>query len=124
MTEFEFISLFTTMGQEAAYHSMNFIALVFAYSLVAFFAGEKLTGVQVWMVTLVYSSFLFAPISANLKTVNNLHNLSAEFAQLYPDSVLEYGLWAVRAPILLVVYLSAWLLSVVFMLQWRRQHSH
>jgi hypothetical protein len=124
VTEFELISLIIMQGEEAAYHSMNYIALLFAYCLVAFFAAEKLTRVQVWMVTLVYSSVLFAPITANLRAVNNLRNLSVEFSQLFPNSFMEYSVWAVRTPVLLIVYLSAWLLSIVFMMQWRRQQRH
>ena len=123
MTEYEFISLMTMLGQEAAYHSMNFIALLFAYCLVTFFTAATLSRLQVWMVTLLYCSILFAPITANLKAVNNLQNLSTEFIRLYPDSVMEYSAWSVRAPLLLAVYLAAWLMSILFMFQWRKHQK-
>ena len=38
MSEFEFINVLVMLGNEAAYHSMNFIAVLFAYILVAYFA--------------------------------------------------------------------------------------
>jgi hypothetical protein len=124
MTEFEYINAIIILGEDASTHSMNFIYVLFAYSLVAYFAAPKLSRLQVWLISLVYTSFVFAPITANLRAVQNAIGLSSEFTTLFPESAMEYTAAAPRATVLLIVHLLAWSLSILFMFQWRRQHKH
>ena len=124
MTEFEYISAIIMQGEHASSHSMNFIYVLFAYGLVAYFAAPKLSSLQVWLISLVYTSFVFAPITANLRAVQNVISLSSEFTTLFPESAMAFTAGAPRATVLLIVHLCAWALSILFMFQWRRRHKH
>ena len=124
MTEFEYINAIVMLGEDASSHSMNFIYVLFAYSLVAYLAGPKLSTLQAWLISLVYTSFVFAPITANLRAVQNAISLSSEFTTLFPESAMAYTAGEPRATVLLIVHLLAWSLSILFMFQWRRQHKH
>jgi hypothetical protein len=123
MTEFEYIEGIMMLEELAAYHSMNFIALLFSYVVVAYFAGPRISSVQIWLVSLVYSSILFAPVTANLRALENLQRLGEEFSAQFPDSAVQHALGEERVYVLFAVYFAAWLLSILFMYQWRRQHG-
>jgi hypothetical protein len=122
VTEFEYINAIIMLDELAAYHSMNFIALLFSYVVVAYFAGPRISRVQVWLVSLVYTSILFAPVTANLRAVQNLADLGHEFSTRFPDSAMQHALGEGRVYVLFAVYFAAWLLSILFMYQWRRKH--
>ena len=104
MTEFEYLSLITQLGEAAAYHSMNFITLLFAYILVAYFAGRQLSNMQIWLTTGIYSTFLLAPVTANIRALDSLSKLGGEFSEKFPQSIIEFTVIQQRPYFLMLLY--------------------
>ena len=102
---------------------MNFVALVFAYFVMAYFVGARLSKFQVWLVTALYSVFLLFPINGAVQDFRTTNALATEFHIQYPAEAQKYiadipTFW----PAFLVVAMASWILSIGFLIVTRRNN--
>jgi len=119
MTEYEIIDAFISIRTEAAGHSMNFISVLFAYIVAAYFVGSKMSPSQVSMITILYALWSPAPIMAAYDGTVALRDLYINY-----QDVLSIELGAsplvTTAPMLVSGgMILAWLVSIAFMFQVR-----
>ena len=122
MSPAEYIGLITSIQVDR--HVMNFVAVLFAYLVAAYFVGSKLSPFQVRAVTLLYTIFSIFPVLAVVVSMNQMGRLMEQFRLEYPSlgriyypqtSILDYWM-----PTLVLILLLAWALSVWFMVRVRR----
>jgi hypothetical protein len=122
MSPAEYIGLITSIQVDR--HVMNFVAVLFAYLVTAYFVGSKLSPFQVRAVTLLYTIFSAFPVLAVVFSMNQMVRLMEQFRLEHPSlgstyypqtSILNY--WT---PILVLILTLAWALSVWFMVRVRR----
>ncbi len=91
--------------QAGAADATAFFTTLSAYLAVSYLVGDKLSRFQLWTISILYTVYLYFPIVATQTAVNDL----ARFGAAPPGS--EF-LWA--------VLIVMWLVSIVFMVQKRR----
>ena len=126
MTAAEIADLLLTTQDLVAQTAMDFTSILFAYILVAHFAGPTLSRVQILLITTLYSLFLVAVASGFLSTINQLIFLTTEFHRLHPheaaglaaatDTPLDNALGFINA----LVLFGGWALSLAYMATTRR----
>ncbi len=90
MRESEFIELIIQAQVSGGSGAMNFITVLFAYLIATYFAASRLSRIQVWGITIVYSAFMAMSLVGISVSVNLTMNLIAQFAQAYPDTASIY----------------------------------
>ena len=122
MSPAEYIGLITSIQVDR--HVMNFVAVLFAYLVTAYFAGSRLSPFQVTAVTLLYTIFSIFPVLSVVFSMNQMGRLIEQFRLEYPSlgsiyypqtSILDYWM-----PILVLILMLAWALSIWFMVRVRR----
>lgn len=121
MTEYEVIDALSSLRSEGAEHVMNFVAVMFSYVFVAYVVGKKLTTAQALVVTVMYTIFVPGPILAIYETMS----IAQDIHQIYGEGVsvaTSVTGWLLTAPIAVPFTLVfAWIVSLVFMVQMRKQ---
>ena len=123
MSHLEYIELINTFSVTIAGHTMNFFAILAAYLVTAFFVGPRLGRFQVWSLTALYSLFCFFPISTVVSDIYRAGRLADELVHKYPDAAGYYPVEidvAVLQVSLTVIFIAAWVLSIAFMYNVRR----
>jgi hypothetical protein len=130
MTAAEIADLLLATQDLSAQTAMDFTSILFAYILVAHFAGPTLSRVQILLITTLYSLFLVAVASGFINTINQLIFLKTEFHRLHPheasglasglaaatDTPLDNALGFINA----LVLFGGWALSLAYMATTRR----
>lgn len=129
MSPAEYFELVSMAGDSAADHSMNAVYIYFAYIVATYLVGSDLSRFQCVALTLMYSIFLTLPVISFLTQTSLLIVHAQQFQQAYPELVDAYSARRTIAPpayfynVGVVIWVSAWLLSLVFMLS-RRRSNH
>ena len=78
MTEYEILDLIGTWKADTAYGASTFVSILFAYILAAYFAGAKMTRLQVVIVSLLmiwHCSTTMFQITVNQQSIIEYHEL-------------------------------------------------
>ncbi len=106
MNEYEIIEATYAIRQTGATDVSSFFTVLSAYLVVAYLVGDKLSKFQVWSISGLYTVYLYFPIAAAQIAVSDLALLDA----------LPPGAQYLRFVLVLM-----WLVSIVFMIQKRRE---
>jgi hypothetical protein len=128
MSPAEYIELLQNGGINVATHAMNFIALMFAYLITAYFVGTKLNRYQVWAVSILYSVFVVLPARAAVLGLEQILSLTEMFYRDHPAVAEEFYGEVFTVPVvdpryLAVILLVAWAVSLGFMISERWRHD-
>jgi len=116
----EFIELIVTTRDAIGGHVSNFTAALFAFLVMVYFVGEKLTVVQVWAISAIYSAYVFLPANAALQEIAMLGALLSQFRGEFPAEAAVYISHAESYPIVFgAIALASWALSIAFLIQCR-----
>ena len=98
-----------------------FITLLFAYVVVTYLVGEKLSTFQVWALSTVYTVFLLLPFGGMISRVIGFQTLANKFHQEYPEYAISFIAHSFPHFHYIVggVLVSTWLLSIYFMIHVR-----
>ena len=106
MNEYEMIEATYAIRQAGAADVTSFFTVLSAYLIVAYLVGDKLSRFQLWAISGLYTLYLYFPIVAAQFAVSDLALLGAA-----PPG----------AEFLTAVLVLMWLVSIVFMIQKRRE---
>ena len=117
MNEFEYHALALESWSVVGSSVMDFVTILFAYSIAAHLAGDKLPRFFAWFLTLTYSFALLGPCWGIYKPITFVFALTEQYRIAYPDG------WGFRggtshALILAVIFvplLIGWLGSIAYM---------
>ncbi len=116
----EFIELIVTTRDALGGHVSNFTAALFAFLVMAYFVGGKLTLVQVWAISAIYSAYVFLPANAALQEIEMLGALMSQFRGQFPTEAAVYIPSGESYPIVFgTIALASWALSIAFLIQCR-----
>ena len=110
MEEYQGLTTIYAVRAQMAEDAMNFFTIFGAYLIVAYFVGASLSRFQVWAISFLYFIWGGGPIIATYICVADLWSL-ADYA---PHPATKY-FWMLPG-----VMLLAWLISVAFMIDARR----
>ena len=117
----DYIELLLLARQAGAGSAMNFVALVFAYLVMVYFVGTRLTVLQICLVSAVYTLFLVFPMNGAIQDFRTTNALAAEFHANFPDEATKY---IAETPTMWQFFvgaaIAAWLISIVFAVDTRR----
>ena len=117
----DFIELLLLAKQGAASSAMNFVALVTAYFVMVYFVGARLTKLQIWLVSGVYSMFLLFPMNGAIQDLRTANALAAEFHAIFPNEASRFIAETPTAwQLFVVVAFATWLLSIAFAVNTRK----
>jgi len=122
----EYFELIGMAGDSAAMHAMNAVTIYFAYLVAVYLVGGKLTRFQTIALTVIYSVFLTVPVMSCLVTLKLMTVHAQQFLVEHPDlsqaypfnssAIFRSYFFYTNA----VVWVVAWVLSVLFMFSKRR----
>ena len=129
MSPAEYFELINMAGDSAGTHAMNAVTIYFAYLATTYFAGSKLTLFQAVALTAIYSIFLTVPVLACLNSIKLMIVHIQQFQAAHPDLSQIYS--SVRTGIsrsyvfytVSIVWVVAWVLSILFMISKRRDRE-
>jgi hypothetical protein len=127
MSPAEYFELINMAGDSAATHAMNAVTIYFAYLAATYFTGNKLTPFQAVALTAIYSIFLTVPVLTCLSSIKLMGVHIQQFRAAHPELLPIYasgpagGLRSYVLYIIPIVWLVAWVLSILFMVSKRRQ---
>ncbi len=124
MTEYEYIYLISELRQETAIHAMNFFAIWSAYLLTVYIVIRNLSGLYTFLLTFIYSLFIYAPARASQASIENTYNLIDRYQMTYPQSALMEPVTNIVDILLLIVHLIAWAISILFMIHRRKSKEN
>ena len=104
-------------------HATNFTATLFAYLLMTYLIGAKLTRVQAWTISAIYSIYLVMPGLATYQSSRLALKLTSAFSEDHPGEFLRLYDPIGRAETILLIPLIfglAWIISLGFMIHSRR----
>jgi hypothetical protein len=112
----DYIDLIVSCRQAGAESAMNFVGLVFAYFVMAYFVGTRLTRLQIWLASIVYTVFLVFPVYGAIQNFITTNALALEFHSEFP---LQASKFVSQTPtiwqLFVVMAVASWLISVGFM---------
>lgn len=109
MNEYEMLQTVYAIRATGGADALNFFSVLSAYLAVAYLVGDKLSSFQLWGISDLYSLYLYFPAVAVQFAVVDLMKLNAA-----PPG----------ASFIAIVFASMWVVSIVFMLQKRRESRH
>jgi hypothetical protein len=127
MAASEFIELIIQAQESAGSGAMNFVTVLFAYLVTTYFVASRLSRIQVWGITVIYTAFMATSLVGILVSVNLTMNLITQFAEVHPDTAPLYystGYSMNFRFITAAFYLLAWLGSVLNMWYTRKRSAN
>ncbi len=121
MSESELIELLILSQSETAQSVMNLTAIVFAYVLVAYFVGEKLSKAWSIGVSVCYSLFIIPIFMGCMTGVGLTISLASTYVPKYPNGAVvdDYITYSESPYLVLIVVLLpivvGWLGSLLYM---------
>jgi hypothetical protein len=119
MSEAEFIELIQSGLRDVALHMMNYASILFAFLVMAYFVGSKLSRFQVWSIVILYSTFIVLPGLGAVRAFSLTTDLVASLRNEFPELAARYYSWFEASGILSVliafVLIAAWALSLAFL---------
>ena len=123
MSEAEFIELIEMGFNDAAFHAMNYVSILFAFLIMAYLVGRRLSKFQVWSVSILYSIFIILPAFGTIRTFALATKLIGSFHVEYPEPASNYFPFYSVADLftllISIVLAAAWVLSIIFLLNSR-----
>ena len=119
----EYVELIIMALDSGGFHATNFTATLFAYLLMTYLIGAKLTRVQVWAISAIYSIYLVMPGLATYQSSHLAVKLRSAFSEDHPGEFLGlYDPIAGGETILHIplIFGLAWITSLGFMIHSRR----
>lgn len=113
LSDFELIQLYYLATSETTSQATILVSFFFAYLVVAHLASSQLHWLQVSLLSIVYSVFVFAGISSIHGTASTVARANAALVGGEPDLIWA---WATAG-----FFVLGWLLTLVYMLQARRR---
>ena len=123
MTEYEIIDALISIRADVAQHSMNFITVLFAYIVAAYFVGSKLSRFQVSMITILYVLWTPAPILAAYDGAVAMRDLYFNHREVLSIEMGASPLTAIVPEAVSAAMSLAWLVSIAFMFQVRATNT-
>jgi hypothetical protein len=120
MSEYEYLTLLSTLREEATIQIQFFMAVFSAYILVIYFSGKQLSLTFLSLLSITYSCFIISPIIAYHTTASNLTAVAARYALDYPEAMVEHVLVDNIANTTAALFILCWVLSVLFMISHRK----
>jgi hypothetical protein len=118
MSEADLIELIQNGMSNTAFHCMNYAYILFAFLAMSYFVGGKLTGLQAWSISILYTIFLILPAAGSLREFTITAALISTFHENFPESAPRYfpkNNVADFVPAFIgFVLLGAWVLSLAF----------
>ena len=120
----DYIELIIMSGDSLGSHVMNYIYILFAYLVMTYFAGNRLTRLQVWIVSILYTAVLVLPANAAFQRLSTMNALTAEFLKDFPGQASVIVNQTPTLPVVSSIFLaSSWIVSIVFMVSVRRKQK-
>ena len=125
MSPAEYIELFQNGGVNTGTHAMNFVTLLFAYLVAAYFAGAKMTTFQVIALTTIYSVFSAVPAGSAVATLERTIAIAQQFRKEHPEVAALYFDAEVNLNPTIIggVFFVSWILSISYMISERRKSN-
>lgn len=129
MSPAEYLELLQLTSDGTGGHASNAFSTIIAYLIAAYFVGANLSRFQSISVSIVYSLYLTNPIRAALRGFDRLGTLNLEFLREHPEIAeiyigtpeLAYDFYQI---LFILVLLSAWVLSISFMITARKSAAN
>ncbi len=120
MSPAEYIELILLAREAGTGSAMNFVTLVFAYLVMAYFVGASLSKLQIWLISIVYSFFVIFPLFGAAQDFMTINALAEDFYATHP---IEASKFVVKIPspwpLFVGVAMISWLLSIGFVVYMR-----
>ena len=113
LSDFELIELYYLATSETTSTATILVSFFFAYLVVAHLASSQLNWLQIALLSIVYSVFVFAGISSIHGTASTVARANAALVGGEPD--FRWA-WATVG-----FFVIGWLLTLVYMIQARRR---
>ena len=120
----EYLGLIISAGSALGGHVSNFIAAVSAYLMIAHFVSAQLSRWQVWIISVIYTAFCFLPAQMAVKRAGLVQALTDDFHGKFPQAGDFVHPQATHPPVLILLALTAWAMSIVFMIQQRKKSPY
>ncbi len=91
MSPVEFIEMIFMASSVVGEHSMNLVAILFAYIVAGHFAGPQLTRTQFVVLTILYSAMAFGIAQYAVRSETELTQLYQEFIRAHPDEASRFS---------------------------------
>ncbi|NKB32424.1 MAG: hypothetical protein GKR91_04935 [Pseudomonadales bacterium] len=118
MTEYEFYDLLVNFGSTVTEMVAVFISVFVAYIVCVYAVGSKLSTIQSVALSVVYSVFSLFFVFLVYNSLSTLQTMANDYNNIEGDASLGIG---AIAPISLLL---AWLASIVYMYQVRRNRTN
>ena len=118
-----YLELLEITGQATGAFAMDGVAILFAYVVAAHFAGKMLSHVQVIGLTCVYTLFLLVPVTGAMQSSERVEIYTRQFREAHPEIAsnhLNTSYYSNLDVILGIVFITAWMLSILYMISVRR----
>jgi hypothetical protein len=118
MTEFEIYEAFMSTLEMSVLASMNFVAIVFAYLVAAYVAGQSLSRNVAIGLSIIFTVFLVPPFMGTLSNLRRAFDAGAYLTSHFPDSwaaqgsVLSFEVYVVLFGVPMI---AGWLGSLYYM---------
>ena len=121
MTEYELIDAYQSVEASWQGAVSIYISIVFAYLATAYFVGEKLTRLQVAIVSGLYTLFSLFMLRMLATLLRRMMQLGTDIHEISPDRAFaDDSMVGVGQVVWVGVFLSAYIAGLVFMFQLRR----
>ena len=114
LSNYELLELFFSTSDRVQQSWTIFVSAFFAYLLCAHFVGKQLAAAEVWIITIVYSLYCFLILNDLVSS----YLMGVAISRHLIESTNPLAVYLSAA-----VYISAWLLSLIFMYRARRKQS-
>ncbi len=108
------------------FHSMNAIAILFAYVTAMYITGKNMSRIQLSLITVLYTFFYAAPAFTTSGNLDRVLRMQLAFFDDFPTEASNFLGPEISSETfvfnpLLIAFFLAWLASIVFLLDIRRR---
>jgi len=123
----EYLELMQLAEDSAGLHSMNALAVLFAYVTGIYIVGSKLEKAQIVALTCVYTAFYFFTAQTVVRNVSRAYRFIRDFVDKYPDEAtallnIDGNAEEPMVYVVSLILFLSWVLSIVFMRETRRKN--
>ncbi len=120
MSEFEYLTLISTLRSEAQSYVMMFFTVWSAFLIAVYLVSAKLSLAYSAVLTVLYTFFLIIPMRALATNLNEIIRMYNRYFTDFPDAVRPVSGSSTSMYILFIVLLFAWITSIFFLAQRRK----
>ena len=115
MTEFDYLTLISSLRAENGAHTINYFSVLTAYLLAVYLVGRKIGFLLIILLTVLYSLFQLTIITSLNSAIVDIIGLSSRYASEYPLATVP-GMGEYIPTLQLAISVGGWLLSLIFMI--------